>query len=266
MARKIRCTTSKPPTQRCDGIKSEEKAKKEEGLSGDENAKSAFQKVDKPLKGDKKLPSGLFIKSVETKARGAPVTKGLAYIHYSPSGGLVERAVVQISNGKEIIWSLVFQSLDRTCRSDRQSGGAERYGRRMSASLHRHQRAFTLLEVLLAMVLLSAALMLLANSWSAAFNRVKKTQISFELASLLERKMNDFERKYKGKPLSEIQDSEEDDFGDEYPQYSWNMKSKKFEFPDIASTLTAKDGGVDAMTQMVIKQMTEQISKNPSKK
>jgi general secretion pathway protein I len=122
-------------------------------------------------------------------------------------------------------------------------------------------RGFTLLEVMMAMVLLSIALVMLSESWGAAFTRVKKTQISFELAALLERKMDDYERKYKGKSIDEIQDEEADDFGDEYPQYSWKMTSKKFEFPDIASTLTARDGGVDTMTQTVIKQMTDQISK-----
>ncbi len=123
-------------------------------------------------------------------------------------------------------------------------------------------RGFTLLEVLMAMVLLSTALVMLAESWSAAFNRVKKTQISFELASLLERKMDDYMRKYKGKPLEEIQDSEADNFGEKYPDYSWKMTSRKFEFPDIASTLSARDGGVDVMTQQAVKQMLDQISRS----
>ena len=123
-------------------------------------------------------------------------------------------------------------------------------------------KGFTLLEVLIAMALLTVALVLLANSWSAAFARVEKTQISFELATHLERKMNEFERKYKGKPLSEIQDEESGDFGDEDTKYAWKMSSKKFNFPDIASTLAAREGGVDTMTMTVIKQMTDQISKS----
>jgi len=124
------------------------------------------------------------------------------------------------------------------------------------------QKGFTLIEVMLAMVLLSVALVMLSSSWSSAFNRVKKTQISFELSSLLERKMDDYIRKYQGKSLDEIQDEEADDFGELYPQYSWKMSSKKFEFPDIASAMTAKDGGVDPMVQTVVKQLTEQISKS----
>ncbi len=124
-----------------------------------------------------------------------------------------------------------------------------------------HKSGFSLLEVLLAMVLLSTALVLLSESWSAAFNRVKKTQVRFELASLLERKMDDYVRQYKGKPLDQIQEEESDDFGDNYPQYSWKMNSKKMEFPDLASTLSARDGGVDQMTLQIVKQLTDQLSK-----
>ena len=63
----------------------------------------------------------------------------------------------------------------------------------------RTKRGFTLLEVLLAMALMTTALILLANSWSAGFNRVKKIQVTFELASLLERKMDEYDRRFRGK-------------------------------------------------------------------
>ena len=124
------------------------------------------------------------------------------------------------------------------------------------------KNGFTLLETLLAMAFLATALLLLANASSGAAARVNKTQTNFELASLLERKMGEIDRLYKEKPLSEIPEEKEDDFGDIYPKYSWKLKSRKFEFPDIASTLSAKEGGVDAMTLSLVKQMTDQISKS----
>ena len=121
---------------------------------------------------------------------------------------------------------------------------------------------FTLLEVLIAMMLLAVALVMLSNSWSAAFARLDKTQISFMLASRLEMKMNELERKYKGKPLTEIQEEESGDFEDGTSEYTWKMASRKFTFPDIASSLSARDGGVDTMTMTIVKQMTDQISKS----
>ena len=122
------------------------------------------------------------------------------------------------------------------------------------------KRGFSLLEVLLAMMLMATALVLLANSWSAAYYRVKKTQISFEMAALLENKMNEFERKFRGKALSEIPDAETDSFGDDYPQYSWAMKSKKLTLPDISPLLTSKDRGADEMTLTLAKKLTDHLS------
>ena len=111
------------------------------------------------------------------------------------------------------------------------------------------------------MIILSSALLLLTNSWSSSFLRVRKTQHQFEVASLLQRKMTEIELEYRGKPLSEIPEEKSEDFGEKYPQYSWKLESKKLEVPDIASTLSAKEGGVDQFTMTVIKQLTEGISK-----
>ena len=92
--------------------------------------------------------------------------------------------------------------------------------------------------------------------------RVRKTQQQFEVAALLERKMTDVEIEYRGKSLDEIPEEKSEAFGDEYPQYSWRLTSKKLEIPDISSTLSARDGGVDAITQSLVKQLTEQLSKS----
>ncbi len=111
------------------------------------------------------------------------------------------------------------------------------------------------------MVILSSALLLLTNSWSGSYLRIRKTQQQFEVAALLERKMTEIDLEYRGKPLDEIPEEKEEDFGKEYPQYSWKLTSKKLEIPDISSTLSSKDGGVDEFTMSIIKQLTEGLSK-----
>ncbi len=78
--------------------------------SEDKEAASPFSKVDKPLKGERLLPDQFFFKSVQTKTNREPTTKGTAYIHYTPEG-LVEEAIVQITNGKDLTWSLIFNPL-----------------------------------------------------------------------------------------------------------------------------------------------------------
>lgn len=124
------------------------------------------------------------------------------------------------------------------------------------------QEGFTLIETVIAMVILSTALVLLANSWGGAFLRLRKTQTSFEVAAMLERKMNEIELEYRGKPLTEIPDEKSGDFGSDYPQYSWAIKSQKLEFPDISNSLTSGKDGADALTMSVVKQMTEFIGKS----
>lgn len=111
------------------------------------------------------------------------------------------------------------------------------------------------------MVIMSSALVLLTTSWSGAFLRVRKTQQQFEIASMLERKMSDIELEYRGKSTEEIPEEKAEDFGSEFPEYSWKMKSNKLEIPDISSTLTAADGGADELLMSLIKQLTEGMSK-----
>lgn len=92
--------------------------------------------------------------------------------------------------------------------------------------------------------------------------RVRKTQLSTEVSALLERKMVEVEMEYAGKPLDSIPEEKEDDFGSEYPQYSWKMESKEFEVPNFAATLTAKSGGADELTLTVMKTLAEHLGKS----
>lgn len=118
---------------------------------------------------------------------------------------------------------------------------------------------FTLLEVIIAVVIMASGILLIAMSWSGAFHRLRKTQTNTEIVALLERKMAELDAKYKGRPLEAIQDSEEDDFGSEYPQYSWKMESRKFEMPDLTGYFTAREGGADQMTLQTMKIFTEHL-------
>lgn len=123
------------------------------------------------------------------------------------------------------------------------------------------RRGFTLLEVIMAIAIMSTGILLVAMSWSGTFQRMRKTQINTEVVALLERKMAEIDAKYKNKPLENIQELEEDNFGDEYPEYSWKMESRKFEMPDLTGYLTAQEGGADQFTMMTMKTFTEHLSK-----
>lgn len=125
----------------------------------------------------------------------------------------------------------------------------------------RSNKGFTLLETLLAVVILSSGILLLTSSWSGSFVRIRKTQLNQDVAALLERKMAEIELEYRGKPLDGIPEEKEDDFGSEYPQYTWKMVSREFQAPNLASIMTSQEGGANEMMMMVVRQLTEHLSK-----
>lgn len=122
-------------------------------------------------------------------------------------------------------------------------------------------RGFTLLETLMAMVILSTSLVLLAQTWGSSFYKVRKTQLAYEVGALLERKMAEIELEYRGKPIDSIPEEAGEDFGKDFPDYSWELKSKKLEFPDLSPVLQSQEGGADPVMSMVVKQMAEHLSK-----
>lgn len=125
-----------------------------------------------------------------------------------------------------------------------------------------NKNAFTLIEVVLALVVMASGLFILTNSWAGTYSRLRKTQIQVQIGALLERKVTEIEREYKNKSLESIPDEKEDNFGSELPGYSWKLKSKKLEVPDISASLTAQDGGADASLILLMKTFTEHLSKS----
>lgn len=84
-----------------------EKAKEKEDKDG---PPPLFQKDKSVLKREQSLPNGLRFGSVETTNMKAPITSGLAYIHFFGEG-FVEAAALQITNGNNLTWTLVFNPL-----------------------------------------------------------------------------------------------------------------------------------------------------------
>lgn len=91
-------------------IPSEMTLEKLQDLDEKERPASPFQKATKLIKDERELPSGLFFGSVETPNTPEPLTDGTAFVYYTPEG-MVERAVIQITNRKELTWSLIFNPI-----------------------------------------------------------------------------------------------------------------------------------------------------------
>lgn len=124
--------------------------------------------------------------------------------------------------------------------------------------MKKSRQGFTLLEVLIAMIILASGVVLLVSAWSGSTGRMRKTQLNTEMAALLERKVAEIDFKYQGKPVESIPEEEEDDF-EGAPDFSWKMTSKKFVMPDLSGLLTGRDGGADQMMLMLMKQFSEHL-------
>lgn len=125
----------------------------------------------------------------------------------------------------------------------------------------RKANGFTLIEVLVALMIVAAAIMASASLWSGNFAVMRKSALNYDVATLLERKMVEIEAKYKDKPLTEVPESEEGDFGTDAPNVRWEMKSRDMEFPDLSALMMGQEEKPDEMIISMIKQMTEYLSK-----
>ncbi|HMN67692.1 MAG TPA: prepilin-type N-terminal cleavage/methylation domain-containing protein [Bdellovibrionales bacterium] len=126
----------------------------------------------------------------------------------------------------------------------------------------RTERGFTLIEVLVALLIVASAIIAASSMWSGNFMRIRKATLQFDVATLLERKMAEIEAKYAGKPLAEIPEEESGDFEADFPQYRWTMRSRELELPDLSAMLIGQQEGVDETLISMIKQMSEFLSKS----
>lgn len=120
---------------------------------------------------------------------------------------------------------------------------------------------FTLLEVLIAMAILTGVIITLSQTWSGNYNRLRKITLANNVATLLERKMTEIEAQYRAQPVSQIPEEDSGDFGDQLSSYSWTLKSRKFEMPNVTALLTSQEGGANELLITMVKQLSEFLSK-----
>lgn len=95
------------------------------------------------------------------------------------------------------------------------------------------------METLVAVMIMTGALIVIGSSWSSNLMRIEKARINSNMAILLERKMTEFDLLYRGKPLNEIKEEDSGEFEEDFPGYRWEMHSKEFVMPDLTSALSS---------------------------
>lgn len=123
----------------------------------------------------------------------------------------------------------------------------------------RSEKGFSLIEVIIALGIMMGALIVVSMAWSTSQLRVRKMKFNHQAAFLLDFKVSDLERKYRDQ-LGQLPEEEEgtfEDLGKEYKAFSWRMKSKKFELPDLTPILAQRKNGADALLMTMMSQLSD---------
>ncbi len=91
-------------------IKSKITLDKEKDLSDEEKKAKGFKPSDRPFKGKKDLTAPFYFKRLDTLMFPDGISEGEGFIHFSPEG-LVEKSLIQVTDGKQNTWSLVFNPI-----------------------------------------------------------------------------------------------------------------------------------------------------------
>ncbi len=121
------------------------------------------------------------------------------------------------------------------------------------------QKGFTLIEVLISLLILAFSMTVLMQSWGGSLRGIKKSRNYTTVAMLLQKKITEFELVNRNKSVDEISEASHGDFGHDYPDYTWDIKTQPFSMPNIFPP--PKNGQDNAMTQTIVKTLEEYFSK-----
>lgn len=110
--------------------------------------------------------------------------------------------------------------------------------RSLYSKIQRDSRGFTLVEVMIAMAIMSSSIVLMSQTWSSNWVRLRKIGVNNRAAFLLNSKVAELENLYTPK-FSSIPEEESGEF-EEYPDYTWSMTSQKFTMPDLRPLLSSQ--------------------------
>jgi prepilin-type N-terminal cleavage/methylation domain-containing protein len=124
-----------------------------------------------------------------------------------------------------------------------------------------NESGFTLIEVLIAVVILAGGLLVLNNSSSRSIYSVQKSEKLHIIANLLKQKALELEFENKGKRFEEMKTEDSGDFGKDYPDMKWKMQMEPFPSPNF-SDLLLQQGGQDDMLLTIMNKFSEHLEKS----
>jgi prepilin-type N-terminal cleavage/methylation domain-containing protein len=123
-----------------------------------------------------------------------------------------------------------------------------------------NQSGFTLLEVLIAFIILAGSMLVLLQSRSSSVNAIVKGKTYTNVTFLLQSKMTEFEIKNRNKTVEEIEESQAGSF-DGFPDYSWEIKLRPMVIPNVFPKNENADAQQAQMVEMIVRTITEYFEK-----
>lgn len=124
-----------------------------------------------------------------------------------------------------------------------------------------NSKGFTLIEVILALMIIAGFFAVYNSSMSGTNFSLKKSEKLQIISSLLKSKMTELELKYNQLGYASVPESEEGDFGSEFKDLKWKSEVRELEFPDLTPLLLT-ESNQNEMMLTIVKKMTSHFSKN----
>jgi general secretion pathway protein I len=122
---------------------------------------------------------------------------------------------------------------------------------------------FTLLEVMIAMVIMTMAFSAILTSQSGSIQLTIKTKEMNIAGWLARNKMVESEHLYEGKAFDELPKGPEiKKFDAPFERYSWKREIREIKFPDITqqAAKSDKEGGIPEAVRILAKTMTKYLN------
>ena len=117
---------------------------------------------------------------------------------------------------------------------------------------------FTLIEILIALVIMAGATTIISRIWSGNTQRIQKISDYHKIAQLMERKIAELEFEWRKKNFDSIPKEDKGDF-DEEKYFSWSVTTQPLTLPDPQSLMNLL-GQSEGMAIQVAKITTQFLS------